>query len=170
MFSLITLLAFNNIKEPELNKNNIINNCKFEKIRISKNNVKCFDKGKYIKYCYHYSIPNEFIILNEKSINNEKIIIIKPENIIEKTDYSKNIIAKLYYNFECNIKDNNPKLELIIYPTYDINPIIIIIIIIIITIIYIQILSFCKCESNNFTSGYILGTLISSSKSDIYCE
>ena len=83
----------------------------------------CTDWGKYSHYCNHYSLPEEFIIYNEKGVNGQNIVI-KPEGMWENTEFTKRKIADFYYTFTCDNQDKFPKLIQHIVPTplYDTNP------------------------------------------------
>ena len=50
-FMTITILTF-------IEKNQIDNTCKFKKIRIPKEDIKCIHAGQYTKYCKHYSFKD----------------------------------------------------------------------------------------------------------------
>ena len=146
-------------------ENVIQNNCDFDILRIKKSEVMCADYGKHVKYCNHYSQPEEFLIYNENSINGKNIVI-KPYAIWEENYYNKEKKAEFYYTFTCDKRDNFPKLIQKIYPMpgHDNNPFILFIVFIILIICIYLICPLNNSRhmnnsgiSNNFFLGYVLG-------------
>ena len=159
MFSITILLALS-YEYPFERENTIENSCDFDILRIKKKDVMCSDYGTYVKYCNHYSIPEEFVIYNEKGING-KIITIKPYALWEETSSSKTKLADFYYIFTCDNRDNYPKLIQHIVPVYgkDINPLIyLVVIIILIFAVLIICPNFYKNYNNSFNNLYNLET------------
>lgn len=113
-------------------KENIVDsNCDFQILRFNRNQVKCHNTGQYEKYCNHYAIPNEFKVMKEVGIGNQYVYTFKPQAIYTEIHNSKHKNASFYYKFTCDNKNNNPKLELTIYPTSDVNPLVTLVAIII---------------------------------------
>ena len=102
-----------------MRENIIKNNCEFEIIRFKKSDIECMDYGKYVRYCNHYSIPEEFTVLKEKGINYKETFTIKPYAMYEKSNNNKIKLADFYYDFKCDSEDNEAKLYLTIVPLYD---------------------------------------------------
>ncbi len=118
LFIYLNLLSLSSF--PISMRENIIkSNCEFEIIRFKKNDIDCMDYGKYVSYCNHYAMPEEFTVLKEKGINYKEIITIKPYAIYEKSNNNKIKLADFYYDFKCNKEDNEAKLYLTIVPLYD---------------------------------------------------
>lgn len=171
MSLVISLLALS-YAYPFDYENIIENSCSFDILRIRKKDIMCSDYGKYVKYCDHYSQPDEFIIYNEKGING-KTITIKPYALWEESSTSKSKIADFYYTFTCDHRDNYPKLIQHIIPTpgKDINPVIYILVIV---ILIIAVLIICpnynnRYNSDNFWIGYGLGSN-NTQRHRMYCE
>ena len=162
------------INEYSYKENIINNNCEFQILRIAKNEVKCYDTGKYVKYCNHYAIPTEFQIIKEIGIGNKEILTFKPQGIYTETENTKQKDASFYYKFTCNNENNIPNLELIIYPSSDVNPITnvftIILIIIFICIIFVYFSDDNSRNNNDFALGYLIGNSTSSSYRKTYSE
>ena len=93
--------------------NSITNKCKFDILRIDKNDVLCQDYGYNKKYCNSKYIPDEFIIYNENSIKGKNIVI-RPRSIF--TSKTKIKMMDFYFSFTCD-QDNFPRLILYIIPT-----------------------------------------------------
>ena len=162
-----------------INKDNYINSdCNFGIIRIPKKDIFCTDYGTYKKYCNHFSMPDEFIVLQEKGMNNEIIHTIKPSKMYEVDINNKKIIAEFYYTFKCDKLDSQSKLFLRIFPMKDPSPgeelLQIISAIIIILIITFMIITICHLSTiNDFNTGYIMGSMssnTSTNKKQYYCE
>lgn len=166
---LILLTLGNSFDKKQYNiQNNIINNnCEFQILRINRNQVKCYDKGEYEKYCKHYSIPNEFKVIKEIGIGNQDIYIFKPESIYKETNNNKIKLASFNYRFTCNKNTNIPNLEVIINPTYDISPFVTLFVIILLLLLICIIFSLFGCD--DFTLGYIIASNLNSN-SRTYCE
>lgn len=157
-------------------ENNINSNCDFDIIRIKKQDVLCNDYGVYKKYCNHYSIPDEFTIKKEIGMQNKEQLNIKPDIMYEETYDNKIVLADFYYIFNCDRLDNEPRLYLKIIPISDkllgaesvelLIGILLLIPILLIIIIFFPYL----LVGSNFTTGFILGTIIINSYSKkIYC-
>lgn len=101
-----------------IDENIIHNTCKFNKLRISSNEILCVDYGNNKKYCKSSHIPDEFIILREYGIDYEEKIVIKPKYIYSSKDFDEKIIAKYYYNFNCDNNTKETKLIVNIIPTF----------------------------------------------------
>lgn len=170
-------------------RNVIKNNCKFDVLRFQKNDIICNDYGKNKKYCNHYSIPNEFLVYNEKGINNKKTIKIKPYAMWEIYNEKVNKMANFNYNFICNNITNQPKLTLNIIPSkkYDkslSDEIMEVMAGLIIIVILFSIIGCCcnlvdydinKKYNNNFMNGLIIGNMFSQSSNNyrnrkVYCQ
>ncbi len=124
MISLVNVMILSN--HFSLERENIIqNNCEFDILRIKKSDRMCSDYGQYVKYCNHYSQPQEFLIYNENGING-KHIVIKPSAMWRETDNSKTKLADFYYTFTCDSRDKEPKLiqHIVPSPGQDMNPLI----------------------------------------------
>jgi len=167
MISLMNLMILSN--HFSLERENIIqNNCDFDILRIKKSDRMCSDYGKYVKYCNHYSQPQEFLVYNENGING-KHITIKPSAIWEETDNSKTKLADFYYTFTCDSHDKQPKLiqHIVPAPGQDVNPLIMLILVALILIIMCII---CPLDSNDeFWFGFLMGSG-SRSRSRTYCD
>ena len=177
MIGLLNLLILTN--NPV--KHQIDNQCNFDVLRIKHTKVSCNDYGVYSKYCNHYSLPNEFIIYNEKGLNGKEIKI-KPSAMWEETDNGKKKVADFYYTFKCHKGDKEPDVILNIVPTpgYDINPIYKVILF----VVLISLVVYCTCccnydddyysrnnSGNDFWIGYLLGSNTNNSNySRTYCE
>tara|TARA_R110002072_G_scaffold148155_1_gene295593 strand:- start:1843 stop:2349 length:507 start_codon:yes stop_codon:yes gene_type:complete len=168
MISLINVIILSN--HFSLDRENIIqNNCDFDILRIKKSDRMCSDYGKYVKYCDHYSQPQEFLVYNENGINGKEIVI-KPSAIWEVTDNSKTKLAEFYYTFTCDSRDKQPKLiqHIIPSPGQDVNPLIMLILIILLVIVMCMI-----CPHDNSNDGFWLGYLCGSGGrgyNKIYCD
>ena len=143
-------------------ENTIQNSCNFDILRISKNDRKCIDYGKYKNYCNHYSQPEEFIIKNENTLNGKEIII-NPKAMWEETNNGRFKVANFYYTFTCDKYNKNPKLiqHIVPRPNYDLHPIYNIIFFVIIILILIIICVYCPHDNNddnNFWIGYLCGS------------
>ena len=156
--------------------NVISNNCEFDIIRIKKEDVMCADYGIYEKYCQHYSIPYEFTVQKERGLGNKDVYTIKPSAIFEESYNYKKKLANFYYNFSCDKLDNEAKLILYILPTNEKSPttqFYEFIIVCIFLILLILIISYCNLPNdfnNNFSNGYILGSISNNKKKRVYCE
>ena len=93
--------------------NSITNKCKFDILRIDRNDVLCQDYGYNKKYCNSKYIPDEFIIYNANSIKGKNIVI-RPRSIF--TSKTKIKMMDFYFSFTCD-QDNFPRLILYIIPT-----------------------------------------------------
>ena len=144
MFSILYLLALTHYYTGKT-ENNIRNTCDFDILRIKKHSfgTYCIDYGEHVKYCHHYLQPEEFIITNEKGLN-ESNIIIRPNALWQEAIYDKYKMANYYYTFTCDNKYNSPRLIQHIVPTeqYDIHSIHIVIRIIIKLMIFTILISF----------------------------
>ena len=178
MLTVLTLLTLSFEYSFE-RENNIENSCEFDILRIKKKDTMCSDYGIYVKYCNHYSQPEEFVIYNENSINGKQIII-KPYGMWKETSNDKKKIADFYYTFTCDYRDNYPKLiqHIIPVPGEDINPLIYLVVIV---ILIIAVLIICPNfnknynksynSSYNFWTGYTLGSKSNNRKRHrMYCE
>jgi hypothetical protein len=96
----------------DIKMNKISNTCVFDKVRIDKKDVKCFDFGINKNYCNHYSLPDEFIVTREMSLT-EPHYDISPKAMFTGK-YKK--VANFYYSFSCSYFENVPNLELNIVP------------------------------------------------------
>jgi len=175
MISIVSLLTFGHYFMGS-RENTIDNSCDFDIIRIKKDNIMCVDYGKYSHYCNHFSLPQEFIIYNEKGVNGQNIVI-KPEGMWEDTEFTKRKIADFYYRFTCDNRDKFPKLIQYIVPTplYDVNPWPVLIMF----IIFICCLFLCYSvldmentlnnNSNHFWTGYLVGNT-GRRTNRIYCD
>ena len=162
-----------NNNENRFVKEDIVNSdCDFQVLRFRKNEVKCYDMGKHEKYCDHYSIPHEFKVTKEIGIGNQDVFTFTPHAMYTETSNSKTKIASFYYRFTCNKQTNNPKLQLIIYPTTDVSPVVALIMFLVIVFILGLLFSMCPNDSKNdgFLLGYALGGGFSSSNKRTYCE
>jgi len=152
-----------------LERENIIqNNCEFDILRIKKSDRMCSDYGQYVKYCNHYSQPQEFLIYNENGING-KHIAIKPSAMWRETDNSKTKLADFYYTFTCDSRDKEPKLiqHIVPSPGQDMNPLIMLTLLILLLIVMCMI---CPADSSDgFLLGYLCGS-ISGRHNRTYCE
>ena len=171
-----------------IKQNKINNNCEFNIIRIKKLDIICYDFGINKNYCDHYSIPDEIIVVKEKGLFNNNIII-KPNSMYEEFINNKFLIANFYYSFVCNKYELEPRLELNIVPRkkYDMSlkdelyHILIIFCLLLFAILFLAL--FCPCLFNNninnninnnrFYNGLIIGIIISYNIMlirCIYCE
>lgn len=156
-------------------ENTVTNNCDFQILRFNRNQVKCHDTGQYQKYCNHYAIPNEFQVMKEVGIGNQDVYTIKPQAIYTETQHSKRKDASFYYKFTCDNKNNIPNLELIIYPTSDVNPLVTLVVIIILFVLLCFLVGMCNDNNNSrnnndFALGYIFANSSSYSNKRTYCE
>ena len=168
-FNIISISTF----PIEMRENVIRNDCQFDVIRFKKEQVHCLDYGINVHYCNHYALPNEYIVIKEKGINNKEVFTIKPEAIYEKTYYSKNKLADFYYQFSCDSKDEESRLYLTIVPLNDFSNVqmFIYIILFIIILIFLIIISDNNANNDsNFNTGYLMGYYSNSNKREIYCE
>ena len=181
MLGLIITFSISSIYNEDLysihRENTIDSTCKFNVIRIKKEDVLCNDYGINKKYCDHYSIPEEFVIFQELGINNKIVHTIKPSKMYEESDNGKVVLADFYYTFKCNDLDNEPRLYLRIIPKSDKSKSdeflesLFVAIVLVIIMLLIAIYFPCLLEQSNFTTGYILGSVSNnSSKKKIYCE
>ena len=165
MISLMNVMILSN--HFSLERENIIqNNCEFDILRIKKSDRMCSDYGQYVKYCNHYSQPQEFLIYNENRING-KHIVIKPSAMWQETDNSKTKLADFYYTFTCDSGDKEPKLiqHIVPSPGQDMNPLIMLTLLILLLIVMCMI-----CPTDN-SDGFWLGYLCGSSRgSRTYCD
>ena len=178
MIALLNLLILTNAPV----KHQIDNQCSFDILRIKHTKVLCNDYGVYSKYCNHYSLPNEFIVYNEKGLNGKEIQI-KPAAMWEETENGKKKVADFYYTFKCHKGDKEPIVIQNIVPTpgYDVNPMykVILFVVLLSLVVYCS----CCCNSdddyyysrnnsgNDFWIGYLLGSNTNSSYSNrTYCE
>lgn len=177
MMSLLNLIILTNTPLKHI----IDNECNFDILRIKQKKVLCNDYGVYSKYCNHYSLPNEFIIYNEKGLNGKEIKI-KPSAMWEETDNGKKKVADFYYTFKCHKGDKEPAVILNIVPSpgYDINPMYKVILF----VVLITLVVYCTCccnydddyysrnnSGNDFLIGYLLGSNTNNSNySRTYCE
>ena len=156
----------------DLRENTINNNCDFNIIRFKRNEVMCIDYGLNKKYCNHFILPNEFIVLKELAAGNNEKYIIKPYAIYEESSYNKVKLADFYYSFTCSNEDNEARLLLNIVPDFgkdksllqEFVEVIIILFIIFISIIILSLI--CNYNDNhnynnnhNFVTGYIVGNM-----------
>lgn len=180
MLSLILSLAITSIYDEDLysihRENTIDSTCKFNIIRIKKEDVLCNDYGIHKKYCHHYSIPEEFTVLQELGIDNKIVHTIKPSKMYEESYDKKIVLADFYYTFKCSKLDNEPQLYLRIIPRID-KPVLdeileLILAIVLFIPIALLALIFCPCLvlASNFSSGFVLGSISSNSSKKIYCE
>ena len=171
MYLILLTLATNQCTYKE---NIVTNNCDFQILRFNRNQVKCHDTGQYEKYCNHYAIPNEFQVMKEVGIGNQDVYTFKPQAIYTESHNSKRKDASFYYKFTCDNKNNNPNLELTIYPTSDVNPVVTLIVVIIIFVLVCMLIGMCtdnnSRNNNDFALGYIIGNLGSNSNRRTYCE
>ena len=158
-------------------ENYIDSDCKFDTLRIQKQNVLCNDYGYYKKYCKHYALPDEFIVKQERGLDYKPTYNIKPSKMYKETNDNKVVIADFYYTFKCDKLDNEPRLYLRIIPTNDNitqNGFIEFIVCAIILVFIVILVIICYPELSNvsdFSSGFILGSLSSnSSNKKIYCD
>ena len=175
LFIYLNLLTY---YPEDLRENTINNNCDFNIIRFKRNEVMCVDYGLNKKYCDHYALPNEFIVLKELSVGNNEKYTIKPSAIYEEFTYNKIKLADFYYSFTCSNEDNEPRLLLTIVPDFgkdkslfqEFVEVIIILFILFISITILSLICNCKCNFNNdkFVSGYIVGYMNHTRR--IYCE
>ena len=169
MISVLSLIALGHNYMGE-RENIIQNNCEFDILRIKKSDRMCSDYGQYVKYCDHYSQPQEFLVYNENGING-KHIVIKPAALWQETDNSKTKLADFYYTFTCDNRDKQPKLiqHIVPPPGQDVNPLIMITLFVLLLIIMCMI---CPNDSNS-NDGFWLGYLCGSSgggHTKTYCE
>ena len=185
----ILFLAYVSCEHPaHIRENKINNDCDFNIIRIKKKDIICYDFGLNKNYCNHYAIPNEIIVIKEKGLNRDNIII-KPESMYEEFNYNKVLMAKFYYSFVCNKYHSEPILELNIVPTkqYDLSLgeqlfqlLFILSLLILISILFALL---CPCLANNrnnynngnnyndgLLTGFILGNSASYNNRHAYCE
>jgi hypothetical protein len=149
-------------------ENVINNNCDFDILRIKKSDIMCSDYGTYVKYCNHYSLPQEFLVYNENGING-KHITIKPSAMWKETDNNKVKLADFYYTFTCDNRDKEPRLiqHIVPKPEHDTNPLFMLIFLVLIVII---ICTICPPDSNDgFWFGYLMGSG-GGSRSRTYCD
>lgn len=115
MMNLFYLLAMSHYYTGNY-QNDIKNTCDFDVIRMKRYEINCNDYGEYIKYCHHYALPKQFIIIKEET-DIQSNIIIKPEAMYEQNNYNYKM-ADFYYTFTCDSKYNSPQLMLHIVPTH----------------------------------------------------
>ena len=167
MISLVNVMILSN--HFSLERENIIqNNCEFDILRIKKSDRMCSDYGQYVKYCNHYSQPQEFLVYNENGVNG-KHITIKPSAMWRETDNSKTKLADFYYTFTCDNRDKEPKLiqHIVPSPGQDMNPLIMLTLLILLLIV---ICAICPADSSDgFWLGYLLGSS-SGSRNRTYCN
>ncbi len=181
ILNLVLLINIIYAERPgDIRQHKILNSCKFDIVRLKRNEISCVDFGLHKKYCDHPEISKEFVITKENGIV-KNTIIIKPEAMYEEVNGQKYIMAKFYYSFNCNYYERIPKLELSIVPTpnYDksineeIPGFISIIILIIFIILLISLICPCLFKNNiDFTSGLFIGNILGGSNSNrlVYCE
>ena len=140
MYLILLTLATNQCT----NKENVIDsNCDFQILRFNRNQVKCHDTGQYKKYCNHYAIPNEFQVMKKVGIGNQYVYTFKPQAIYTESHNNKHKKASFYYKFTCDNKNNNPKLELTIYPTSDDNQVVTLVAVITLLVLVCILVSMC---------------------------
>ena len=71
---------------------------------------------------------------------NQDVYTFKPQAIYTESHNSKRKDASFYYKFTCDNKNNNPKLELTIYPTSDVNPLVTLVAVIILFVLVVIII------------------------------
>ena len=112
--------------------------------------------------------------MKEVGIGNQDVYTFKPQAIYTETHNSKHKDASFYYKFTCDNKNNNPKLELTIYPTSDVNPLVTLVAVIILFVLVCILVGMCtdynSNNNNDFALGYILGNCGSNSNRRTYCE
>ena len=122
-YLLTHLIIFNNLKQY-IPKNTINNNCDIKKhtFYLNQDNVKCFDHGKYKKYCDHPNFPKEFVV--EKNIYYYNSLIVKPKAMYKIVNNNTRTMVRFYYNFHCD-ENSVPSLKVNVVPEhyYDLNPI-----------------------------------------------
>ena len=171
----------NNFGDYILQKNIINNNCSFDIIRINRLDVLCNDYGVNKKYCNHFSLPNEFIVIKELGVNSKENIIIKPYAMwITDDKFYKKKIADFHYTYKCSSNNNIPVLIINIIPRkefdksfkQEIFEFIFIICLLVFIILIFELI--CPCllhNDDNFYSGYTIGSFNSKYHSErIYCE
>ena len=145
----------------DLRENTIVNTCVFKLLRINFKDILCVDHGINKKYCNHYSIPYEFLILNETGINYQDNIVFKPIGLWIVNNYYKNKLADFYYHFTCSKEDNEPRLLLNIVPTFNYDKSYWIELFNVLWIMFmIYLITRCIIINNfnyNFISGYMIG-------------
>ena len=123
MYNLFVYLSIASIYDEDIysvyKENNIDSTCKFNTLRIKKENILCNDFGIYKKYCDHYSLTDEFTILKEIGLENKIEYTIKPSKIYQQIQDNKIVLADLHYTFKCHYLDNEPQLYLTIIPRND---------------------------------------------------
>ena len=173
--AILTLLHVTSIYNEDIyrvnSENYIDNTCEFNTIRIRRNQVICNDYGINVKYCDHYTIPEEFTIVKEIGVGNSDVFTIKPYGMYEEYNNRKRLLANFYYNFKCNHLDNEPQLFLRIIPKNDKATETTIIETIFLAIVFITVFSslMCICPGD-FITGFILGSLSNRGERRIYCE
>lgn len=173
LFIYLNLLTY---YPADLRENTINNNCDFNIIRFKQNEVMCIDYGLNKKYCHHFALPNEFIVLKELSVGNNEKYTIKPNAIYEEFTYNKIKLADFYYSFTCSKEDNEPRLLLTIVPDFgkdkslfqEFIEVIIILFILFISITILSLICNCNFNNDNFVTGYIVGNMNYTRR--IYCE
>ena len=97
LYTLLTLLHVASIYNEDIyhvnSENYIDNTCKFNTIRIRRNQVICNDYGVNVKYCDHYAIPEEFTIVKEIGVGNSDVFTIKPYAMYEEYNNRKRLLA-----------------------------------------------------------------------------
>lgn len=181
MYGLLVVISCSSINNENIysihRENNINSNCKFDIIRIKKEDVLCNDYGIYKKYCEHYAIPEEFTITQEIGMEDKVNYNIKPSRMYQESYDNKIVLADFYYTFNCDRLDNEYQLYLRIIPRSDKSLgeelVELLIVIILFVPVLILIALFCPCIfiASNFSSGFMLGNISSNSYSKkIYCE